>query len=168
MRITPRIERTGTARDPGAVFENWRDADKPFAFVAACREYVAAKADPENFTTHLPVSFDHTCSGIQHLAMVMRDEKAGALVNVLDADRPQDIYLAVARKLKDKITAAEEIDEGLRSAFDDLSDLPPGKAAKELNKRRVSTPTGKWDAKQVIHVRKRLLPDWWKAVLGPD
>ena len=162
----PRIERIGTARDPGAVFEDWRDADKPFAFVAACREYVAAKADPENFKTHLPVGFDHTCSGIQHLAMICRDRRAADLVNLIDADRPQDVYMAVALKLKDNINTAEDIDEGLRSVFDNLSDLPSGNAAKELNKRRVPTPTGKWDAKQVIHVRKRLLPDWWKAVFA--
>ena len=132
----PRIESIGTARDPGAVFEDWRDADKPFAFVAACREYVAAKADPENFTTHLPVSFDHTCSGIQHLAMIMRDEKAGALVNVLDADRPQDIYLAVARQLKDAIDAAKgEFADWWKAVFAQLSE----RDRRKLLKRPVMT-----------------------------
>ena len=102
-----RIERIGTAKDPGVVFNEWRDADKPFAFVAACREYVAAKADPENFVTHLPVGFDHTCSGIQHLSMICRDKSAAALVNLLDADRPQDVYMSVALKTKEVVNAAE-------------------------------------------------------------
>ena len=131
-----RIKRIGAAKDPGAVFDDWRDADKPFAFVAACREYVAAKADPENFTTHLPVSFDHTCSGIQHLAMIMRDEKAGALVNLLDADRPEDIYLAVARELKRAIDAAKgEFADWWKVAFAKLSE----RDIRKLLKRPVMT-----------------------------
>ena len=76
--------------------------------MAACREYVAAKADPENFITHLPVSFDHTCSGIQHLSMICRDEKGGVLVNLTDSDRPQDVYMAVALKLKAEVNAADD------------------------------------------------------------
>ncbi len=105
----PLIERIGTAKDPGVFFDDWRDVDKPFAFVAACREYMAAarRPDPENFETHLPVSFDHTCSGIQHMAMICRDEKAAALVNLLPAVRPQDVYMEVALKVRAAINVSK-------------------------------------------------------------
>ena len=111
----PTIEQI--AANPAATFKLWcgkkvdglwEGVDKPFAFVAACREYVTAKSDPENFITHLPVSFDHTCSGIQHLSMICRDEKGGALVNLTDSDRPQDVYMAVALKLKAEVNAADD------------------------------------------------------------
>jgi DNA-directed RNA polymerase len=45
----------------------------------------------------LPISFDGTCNGIQHLALLSRDEEAGRLVNLADTDTPQDIYLVVTR-----------------------------------------------------------------------
>ena len=68
------IERT--ARDPAATLDWWRDADAPFSFVAGCIELASAwrRDDPSRHVTQLPVSFDGSCSGIQHLAMLMRDE----------------------------------------------------------------------------------------------
>ena len=89
------IERV--AADPQNNYELWSHADKPFAFVAACIELSRAKKDPAGFITHLPISFDCTCNGIQHLAMLSRDEEAGRLVNLTDTDTPQDIYLVVTR-----------------------------------------------------------------------
>jgi hypothetical protein len=85
---------------PDKTFNIWSKADNPFAFLAACRELLEAYADPDNFVTTLPIPFDHTCSGIQHLALMGRDEKAGALVNLVDADNPQRIYSEVASLLK--------------------------------------------------------------------
>jgi DNA-directed RNA polymerase len=85
------------AADPQNSFDHWRKADKPFAFVAACMELSRAKKDPQGFTTHLPIPFDCTCNGIQHLAVLSRDDEAGRLVNLDDTDTPQDIYLIVTR-----------------------------------------------------------------------
>jgi DNA-directed RNA polymerase len=88
------------ARDPVGTFELWRDADKPFSFVAACRELTRAWADPADFVTHLPIGFDGTCSGIQHLAMLARDEVAGKLVNLTNAAEPHDIYGVVIAQVR--------------------------------------------------------------------
>jgi DNA-directed RNA polymerase len=90
---TDLIERV--AADPQNSFDLWRGADKPFAFVAACQELVRARKDPLGFETHLPIGFDGTCNGIQHLALLARDEKAGELVNLIDSPIPQDIYAVV-------------------------------------------------------------------------
>jgi len=46
--------------------------------------------------TRLPVAVDATCSGVQILAGLARDESAARLVNVLPGDKPQDAYQAVA------------------------------------------------------------------------
>ena len=95
------------AEDPVDTFEAWRDADKPFSFVAACRELARAWADPAGFVTHLPIGFDGTCSGIQHLCMLARDEVAAKLVNLTNADEPQDIYGAVIAKTRSALETDE-------------------------------------------------------------
>ena len=95
------IERV--ANDPRGSFDFWSDADKPFAFAAACRELVRVGTNPRSITT-LPIGFDHTASGIQHLALVGLDEKAAPLVNLVNCAVPRDIYgelAALTRRLFD-------------------------------------------------------------------
>src|SRR5262249_12692313 len=87
------IERV--AADPQSSFDRWRDADKKFAFVAACIELSRAQKNPAGFETHLPIGFDATASGIQHLAMLSRDAEVGRLVNLIDNNKPQDVYSVV-------------------------------------------------------------------------
>lgn len=85
---------SATAIDP---IENhwWMQADKPFLFLAACFELTEAlKVGPE-FVTHLPVSWDGTCSGLQHLSAMSRAEE-GALVNLTPSPQPLDVYQNVA------------------------------------------------------------------------
>jgi DNA-directed RNA polymerase len=100
---------TRTARDPIATVEWWRDADAPFSFVAGCIELAAAwKAGP-SYITHLPVCFDASCSGVQHLAMMMRDEDAGRYVNLIPSDEPQDIYQRITDRVIERLkTAGDE------------------------------------------------------------
>jgi DNA-directed RNA polymerase len=89
------------AADPEGTFDLWRQTESPFCFVAACRELVAAWDDPENFQTHLPIGFDGSCNGLQHLALIARDPKTGYMVNVYPdsagnwPNRPQDVYADV-------------------------------------------------------------------------
>jgi hypothetical protein len=53
--------------------------------------------------------------------------------------------------------AAEKRAQALAGVFAELSGLRPSAAAQELNKRGVKAPAGgKWDAMQVVRVRKRL------------
>jgi DNA-directed RNA polymerase len=47
----------------------------------------------------LPIGFDGTANGIQHLVLLARDEQTAQLVNLIDADAPQDIYLAVTQRV---------------------------------------------------------------------
>jgi DNA-directed RNA polymerase len=112
------------AADPVATFQEWRDVDKPFAFVAACRELVAS--DDPNFITHLPISFDGRANGIAHLALIAKDRAAAEMVNLLESDERHDIYSEVARLLRDL---------GLPACFSELSD----KKLRALVKRPVMT-----------------------------
>jgi DNA-dependent RNA polymerase len=74
------IERT--AHNPEDTVDWWRKADAPFSFVAACTEWVAASAG-KGYITRLPITFDATCNGLQHLAALSRDEVTGCLTNLI-------------------------------------------------------------------------------------
>jgi DNA-directed RNA polymerase len=75
----------------------WHDADKPFQFLAACMELVDAINDPKH-VTHLPIAFDGSCSGLQHLS-AMTKAAEGSLVNLTHSERPQDVYSIVAERV---------------------------------------------------------------------
>ena len=80
-------------------FTWWMTADKPFQFLAFCCEwfqYIKALENGEEYLTHLPVSADGSCNGLQHLSAILRDEQGGKAVNLLPADKPNDIYYDVA------------------------------------------------------------------------
>jgi DNA-directed RNA polymerase len=100
------------AQDPTATVEWWRDADAPFSFVAGCIELAAAWEAGPSYITHLPVCFDGSCSGVQHLAMSMRDEDAGRFVNLIASDEPQDIYQLITEKVKERVGA--KLDDWIR------------------------------------------------------
>ena len=75
------------AADPVKTVDEWRGAHARFSFVAACMELAASWRDPK-FKTRLPVNFDATASGIQHLCLLMRDEVTAAKVNLVQDCRP--------------------------------------------------------------------------------
>lgn len=82
------------ARDPLKNRE-WMKADKPFQFLAAIIEYAGYLAEGPGFVSHLPISQDGSCSGLQHYAAMLRDAKMAASVNVSPSEEPQDIYSVV-------------------------------------------------------------------------
>lgn len=88
----------------------WTEADAPFCFLAAAMEYAEAHSSPFSFVSHIPVSFDGTCSGLQHLAAMTRCEVTARLVNLSPVETPEDVYRAVAErvKLKAETVAAED------------------------------------------------------------
>jgi DNA-dependent RNA polymerase len=77
-----------------------QSADKPFQLVAICKEYVDCFIAKVKDTTDILVAVDATCSGIQILAGITKDESAAELVNVkplkTGEDKKGDAYQAVA------------------------------------------------------------------------
>ena len=82
----------------------WTQADSPFLFLAAVRELIAVLTNGPSHICHLPVSFDGSCSGLQHLSGAMRAAE-GRLVNLTDTDAPYDIYSIVAEEARKIIMA---------------------------------------------------------------
>ena len=55
------------------------------------------------FISHIPIQLDGTCNGLQHYSALLRDEVGGAGVNLIDSDKPSDIYQRVADRLSYKL-----------------------------------------------------------------
>ncbi len=81
----------------------WTEADKPFQFLAFCFEYVHYLNEPETFETHIPIQLDGTCNGLQHYSALLRDSVGGAAVNLINTEKPSDIYAKVAERLEEKL-----------------------------------------------------------------
>jgi DNA-dependent RNA polymerase len=92
------------AAKPFSTFNLWSKADEPFQFVSACREWVAARKDPD-FVTTLPICWDGSANGLQHLVLLARDEAGAVHVNLVNSPngQPQDIYLRVAKVVREKL-----------------------------------------------------------------
>jgi len=81
----------------------WADADKPMEFLQTCFHIKGYKEQGEDYECNLPVSIDATCSGLQILSILMKDEETASKVNVTPSDKPQDIYTIVALKVDKEV-----------------------------------------------------------------
>jgi DNA-directed RNA polymerase, mitochondrial len=91
-----------TALAPLEMVDWWAQADGPFQFLAACFELAEVLSEGSSYACRLPVSFDGSCSGLQHLCAMTRAPE-GKLVNLTDSARPQDIYQTVAELTRERI-----------------------------------------------------------------
>ena len=81
----------------------WTKADKPWQFLAWCFEWRALAYHGAGYVSCLPIALDGSCNGLQHFSAMMRDEVGAAAVNLTPADKPQDVYQAVADRLTRKL-----------------------------------------------------------------
>jgi len=93
------------AGDPMAHVDWWGAAENPWQFLAFCFEWASMAASGNTFVSHLPVSLDGTCNGLQHFSAMLRDPVGGAAVNLMPSDTPQDIYAEVAKKVNAALLA---------------------------------------------------------------
>lgn len=99
----------------------WQKADEPWQFLTFCFEYndFVKSGKSLNFVSHIPVSIDHTNSGVQHFSGMMKDEVGGRATNLIPQELPSDIYQDVAdlvitklKNLNDKL-ATEWLEFGI-------------------------------------------------------
>src|SRR5213594_2113303 len=96
------------ADDPLYFFRFWDEADKPWTFLAACKEWKRYREQGPDFRSHLPVSMDGTCNGYQHLSAMGRDPIGGRATNLVPANEPEDIYQEVAAHVSRRVTRDAE------------------------------------------------------------
>lgn len=123
------------ARDPLASLDFWtaEGVDSPWEALALSQALVdAADGRP----VHVPVRLDATCSGIQHLAALMRDPLSARSVNLMNTGRREDIYGDVAK------VAANQVALDAASGVP-FADLWLAKVVRKTVKRAVmTTPYG--------------------------
>ena len=73
--------------------------DKPWQFLAWCKDWEGFVKYGEAYVSKIPVAFDGSCSGLQHYSAMLKDEKVGATVNLLPGDKPSDVYAMVAEEV---------------------------------------------------------------------
>lgn len=94
---------------------DWQLADKPWAFLAASFEVAGYLADPENFLSHLPISVDGSCSGLQHFGAMLRCPQTASAVNVVQSGTtPADVYGVVLRRVQELVSDLVSEDEYAR------------------------------------------------------
>lgn len=96
---------TKVATDPIDNLPEWEVVEEPWQFMAACHEYYHCCILCDKQTTGLMVAVDATCSGLQILAGLAKDQSTASLVNVCPGDRPSDAYKAVAEEAKKYLPA---------------------------------------------------------------
>ena len=84
------------ATDPIRNLPEWENADEPWQFLAACEEYHECVITCNRQYTNLMVATDATCSGLQILSGLARDESTAKLVNVVPGNHPMDAYKVIA------------------------------------------------------------------------
>jgi len=94
----PLIKRV--ALDPIRSRPEWENTEEPWQFMAACHEYYHCCIERDKHTTGLMVAVDATCSGLQILAGLAKDQSTAELVNVCPGNKPSDAYKAVAEESK--------------------------------------------------------------------
>ncbi|KAK6456130.1 mitochondrial DNA-directed RNA polymerase [Scheffersomyces xylosifermentans] len=105
-----------SARNPYAEDAWWKKAEKPWQALGVCFELAEAYKleDPTKFVSHIPIHQDGTCNGLQHYAALGGDVEGAKQVNLIPAERPQDVYKFVASLVQKRIDA--EAEEGNKYA----------------------------------------------------
>lgn len=119
-----------SARQPLDGQRFWAEADSPFMALAACVEWLGYQTEGADFISHLPVHLDGSNSGLQHFSAMLLDPVGAAAVNLIPADRPQDVYAEVATKVQ----ALADL-----STDENAAPWKHGKVTRKIAKRPVMT-----------------------------
>jgi DNA-directed RNA polymerase len=87
------------AADPWEHTDLWLDAADTWRHVAACQA-IARHLDKPGTPIGLPIYFDQSCSGLGHIAALVRDLDSGMKTKLLpDPDSQLDLYQTIAAQL---------------------------------------------------------------------
>ncbi|KRX08397.1 hypothetical protein PPERSA_08596 [Pseudocohnilembus persalinus] len=91
-------------RDP-LKHRDWLDKEDSWQAISAIMDLTEAidSGDPENFISHMHVHQDGSCNGLQHYAALGRDIEGGRQVNLINSERPGDLYTHVAKMVQKKV-----------------------------------------------------------------
>lgn len=122
--------------------EIWKDADKPWQFLAAIFEYRDALARPDGglgYVSHLPIGLDGSCNGLQHFSALLRDPIGGRATNLVPAVKPADIYSEVASVCYKRVLATPLLTEEGGTWLEFFDKYGKGSVPRSMAKRPVMT-----------------------------
>lgn len=121
------------AQDP-LTFLAWTEADEPWLFLASCFEYEGFLKNGFNHVTHLPINVDGSCNGLQHLSAILLDPVGAEATNLVDSEKPNDIYAQVAAKVSKRVD-----DDRRKDSANEYALAWQGKVTRKIVKRNVMT-----------------------------
>ncbi|RHY52498.1 hypothetical protein DYB34_000698 [Aphanomyces astaci] len=107
----------------------WQQAEAPFLSLGVVFELARAvqSPDPEMYLSNVPVHMDGSCNGLQHYAALGRDQAGAEQVNLVKADKPQDVYTGVATRVVEQME--RDANAPLRSFDECLAEVRKTKQA---------------------------------------
>lgn len=139
----------------------WKDAGDPLQFLAWCFEYEEYTNNPDTFLSHLPISMDGSCNGLQNLSAMFRDEIGGKATNLTANAVMEDIYNNVAKAATKRLAAMEIADpelDKLRHKW-----LAHGISRKAVKRTVMTTPYGVTERTATEYI----VDDYLRENLGP-
>lgn len=106
--------------------KGWQDADSPYEFLAAIMDIYKAvnhEGGYKLYPSNLMISWDASCSGLQVLSALARDEDSGALCNLTESTVRGDYYLEVADKVWEECVYTQEEEDVYNKITKDLRAL---------------------------------------------
>ena len=138
----------------------WTQADKPWAFLAACFAWLGFSIEGDSYVCDIPVNVDGNCNGLQNFSGALHDEVGGKSTGLVPTDSPEDIYEEVAKVVRRKaIEAGGEYAEAWK-----------GKITRQIVKRPAMTyaySASRYGMKQqILSVLKKHEKDTGKTYLA--
>lgn len=140
--------------------QGWLAAGDPLQFLAWCFEYEDYCTQPDTFVSHLPISMDGSCNGLQNLSAMFRDEVGGAATNLTNNAVMRDIYadVAAAATIRLKAMKLEGEEAALRDKWVEF-----GVSRKAVKRSVMTTPYGVTERTAT----KYIVDDYLIEGLGP-
>ena len=141
--------------------QGWLEAGDPLQFLAWCFEYREYIHNPRGFVSHLPISMDGSCNGLQNLSAMFRDEIGGKATNLTNNTVMEDIYNRVAAAATERLRAYEAKDDNeqrLKNLW-----LTHGVSRKAVKRAVMTTPYGVTERTATEYI----IDDYLREGLGP-
>jgi DNA-directed RNA polymerase len=139
----------------------WTEAGDPLQFLAWCFEYEDYVTNPQGFVSHLPISMDGSCNGLQNLSAMFRDEIGGAATNLTNNAVMRDIYSDVAKAADERLRKHKPADEAEQRLI--TMWLAHGISRKAVKRSVMTTPYGVTERTATEYI----IDDYLREGLGP-
>ena len=125
------------AKDPISNRDLWANANTPYQYLAFCFEYQKYKKHGNKYISHLPISMDGSCNGLQNFSAMVKDSIGGKATNLVPGDTPSDIYNEVAKLCTKKLR--KEVDPKAKKWVQFIDTFYDGGFPRNLTKKSVMT-----------------------------